>query len=324
MNVEEKRKRAKRMLISLLVSEYLKRYGHSCELTAKAKQGDLELFISGLSPGTTLAKINQTTIRNFEKREAARGMKPATIVRRLSTLKHFFGKIEREYLIRSPFEDYRFPKIPKTKPESLSREQRKTLRVNLPPHSVIRAALEIALLTGLRASEITSLRMWQLDPSALEFKTVYCKAKKTRNIPFPAELLTNLAGWMVAREMILEKHFLKHGMNYYDLTPKKKSEFPLLVSTYKASPINPSSYSISTDYIRSRLCRLGKELGFRANLHKSRKTYATTLYKETGHDIRLVSKMLGHSSTVVTENYLGISDEDEQKAIEIIGGVLAA
>ena len=324
----EKQKKALQMPLRLLTSEYLKRFGQSSKETAKAKSVDLgkfQSYVEKLSDKRpTLESISQKTIVDFRDSELERGMAASTVSRNLSTLRHFFGKIEREYLIRSPCEGVRSPSIPKAQPVPLTEEQRKVVRLTLPPTSVVRAAFEIAILTGLRISEVVSLRLWQIDDTTNRLLRVRCKGEKIRNVPYPIELMEILSPWIGARERMLMEHFQKKGANYNELSDDKKGEFPLLITCYRAHPVRPTSYSVSKSHIRKSLGVFGRELGFRANMHKSRKTFATVLYKESGHNIKLVSNMLGHANTVVTESYLGVSNEDEQEAIKIIGGSLAA
>ena len=50
--------------------------------------------------------------------------------------------------------------------------------------------------------------------------------------------------------------------------------------------------------------------------HSFRKFYATQIYKQNGHDIALVQKLLQHSSPAVTQKYIGIQTEQLEKAIE--------
>ena len=49
--------------------------------------------------------------------------------------------------------------------------------------------------------------------------------------------------------------------------------------------------------------------------HSFRKWYATDIYESNGHDIVLVQKLLQHSSPMVTQRYIGISEEKVERAI---------
>lgn len=49
--------------------------------------------------------------------------------------------------------------------------------------------------------------------------------------------------------------------------------------------------------------------------HSFRKWYATDIYESNGHDIVLVQHLLQHSSPMITQRYIGISNEKIEKAI---------
>ena len=51
--------------------------------------------------------------------------------------------------------------------------------------------------------------------------------------------------------------------------------------------------------------------------HRSfRKFYATEIYKDSGYNIALVQQLLQHSSAAVTQRYIGIQQQEIEKAIE--------
>ena len=50
--------------------------------------------------------------------------------------------------------------------------------------------------------------------------------------------------------------------------------------------------------------------------HSFRKYYATEIYKDSGYNIALVQQLLQHSSTAVTQRYIGIQEQEVERAIE--------
>lgn len=50
--------------------------------------------------------------------------------------------------------------------------------------------------------------------------------------------------------------------------------------------------------------------------HSFRKFYATEIYKNNGYNIALVQHLLQHSSTAVTQRYIGIQQREVEAAIE--------
>ena len=50
--------------------------------------------------------------------------------------------------------------------------------------------------------------------------------------------------------------------------------------------------------------------------HSFRKFYATEIYRNNGYNIALVQQLLQHSSTAVTQRYIGIQQREIETAIE--------
>ena len=50
--------------------------------------------------------------------------------------------------------------------------------------------------------------------------------------------------------------------------------------------------------------------------HSFRKFYATEIYRNNGYNIALVQQLLQHSSTAVTQRYIGIQQKEVEAAIE--------
>ena len=50
--------------------------------------------------------------------------------------------------------------------------------------------------------------------------------------------------------------------------------------------------------------------------HSFRKFFATEIYKANGYNVALVQKLLQHSSTAVTQRYIGIQQKELEAAIE--------
>ena len=50
--------------------------------------------------------------------------------------------------------------------------------------------------------------------------------------------------------------------------------------------------------------------------HSFRKWYATEIYKNNGYDIALVQRLLQHSSSAITQRYIGIEPQRIEQAIQ--------
>ena len=58
-------------------------------------------------------------------------------------------------------------------------------------------------------------------------------------------------------------------------------------------------------------------LGYKGiSTHSFRKFFTTEIYKANGYNVALVQKLLQHSSTAVTQRYIGIQQKELEAAIE--------
>jgi len=74
--------------------------------------------------------------------------------------------------------------------------------------------------------------------------------------------------------------------------------------------------------MRSALQKIFKKWAQKAGLpeyysiHSLRHTYATRLYKASGHNLRMVQKQFGHSNIQTTMVYSDVMDDDVNNALE--------
>lgn len=76
-------------------------------------------------------------------------------------------------------------------------------------------------------------------------------------------------------------------------------------------------FPLTTRQIQKHLNTVCKYLGYEGiSTHSFRKFYATEIYKNNGYNIALVQQLLQHSSTAVTQRYIGIQTRELETAIE--------
>lgn len=115
------------------------------------------------------------------------GMKPSTISRNIASAKAFFLYMrQRELILEDPAAHLKAPKIEKKAPAVLSMEE--TVRLleqpsgDSPKALRDKAMLELLYATGLRVSELISLRLGDVD---LQREYMVCKDEnRERRIPF--------------------------------------------------------------------------------------------------------------------------------------------
>lgn len=229
------------------------------------------------------------------------GAKPATIERRLVTLKSYFAwRADRNSALPSPFADVRISvRIPRRLPRPIERETlRAVLHLETRPTSAGPADQEITLLmikllivTGLRISELTTLKIRDVSADASQM-IVRGKGNRERIVFVTnAELRDAFLRYCAGRA--------KHG------SPKS----PLF--------LNAAGRRLRSQTFRKRLRVLSHRLNIVPHLtpHRFRHSAATLLIEE-GTDTRMVQALLGHASLRTTEIYVRVSNQALKRALE--------
>ena len=123
---------------------------------------------------------------------------------------------------------------------------------------------------------------------------------------------------------------IKDGDRYrLDITEQKTGKsrtftIPLVIFQYIENyclrniiSYNKRIFPITERAVQKQLRMVCDYLGYEGiSTHSFRKWYATEIYKNNGYDITLVQRLLQHSSTDVTQRYIGIETERIEHAIE--------
>ncbi len=142
------------------------------------------------------------------------------------------------------------------------------------------AILELLYATGMRVSELCSLRLQDLSDS---FVKVRGKGKKERLIPVGKKAICAVDHYLL--------HFRKE---------KEETDAPLFVSL-KGKPID--RVTVWRQIRRyARLAKIVKPI----SPHTLRHSFATHLL-ENGADLRLIQEMLGHEDIGTTDRYTHVS-----------------
>ncbi|MDF3416357.1 tyrosine-type recombinase/integrase [Sulfitobacter sp. M57] len=227
--------------------------------------------------------------------------KPATIERRLVTLKSYFAwRADRNGALPSPFADVRISvRIPRRLPRPIDRATLKAFlqweagSANAQPadQEITHLIIKLLIVTGLRISELTTLKIRDVSADASQM-IVRGKGNKERIVFVPnAELQDAFLRYCIDRS--------KHG------SPKS----PLF--------LNAVGRRLRSQTFRKRLRVLSHRLGIVPHLtpHRFRHSAATLLIEE-GIDIRMVQALLGHASLRTTEIYVRVSNTALQRALE--------
>jgi integrase/recombinase XerC len=247
---------------------------HTLEAYARDIRGLLEL--TGAQP---LSQIEPHQARRILAQLHARGLNGKSLARMLSAWRSFFRYLARDHgYTRNPFQGIRAPKWAKALPKALSPDEAAKLLAFAPDDAAAlrdRAMFELCYSSGLRLSELTGLRLQDLDLAA-ETVRVHGKGGKTRIVPVGRLALEALRAWLAAR-------------------PALGSELVFVGRT--GGPIDPR-----TVQRRLRARALAQGISQAVHPHMLRHSFASHVLQSSG-DLRAVQEMLGHASISSTQIY---------------------
>lgn len=228
--------------------------------------------------------------------------KPKTVKRKIASLKAFFHHIEyRELLPENPFSrlDIRFREaklLPKTIPFhsiqtflSTIYAQKRLAESEYQLRCCVRdiAVIELLFATGMRISELCSLKLSDIDLESNNI-LIYGKGAKERIIQLGNPDVTNA--------LILYRETFKKDMEacgYFF--------------------VNRLHHKLSDQSVRFMINHYAELAGITQHItpHMFRHSFATLLL-EQDVDIRYIQKMLGHSSISTTEIYTHVSNAKQK------------
>lgn len=268
-----------------------------------AYRTDLANFAGFLTAeGESVERIGIAALRRYVQGLADAGLKPATAARRLSALRQFFRFLAREGLRSDdPAALLDAPKRARALPKLLSEDEvdrllqaARELREDPAEAARLTALLELLYATGLRVSELVSLR-WPPFGDDPRFLVIRGKGGKERLVP-----LSEPARQAVEAYAGFRTDFLQ---------PKRTSPwlFP--------------SRGESGHLTRQRFGQLLKDLAIQARIppakvspHVLRHAFASHLLAR-GADLRAVQKMLGHADISTTQIYTHVLEARKQALV---------
>lgn len=233
--------------------------------------------------------IDVRTLRRYAAGLAERGIAPATIARRLATLRGLFRtQIELGERADNPAELLSSPRRAQRLPHVLKAGEVAALLDSIPAATPLelrdRALFELAYACGLRAEELVSLDLESLDFDA-ESVRVEGKGGKTRLLPLGEHARQALERYLARARPLLQGA---------DGDP--------------ALFLSKSGRRLSTSDVRRRLSgwarrAVSRAPGLsRAHPHALRHSFATHLL-DGGADLRAIQELLGHATISTTQVY---------------------
>jgi integrase/recombinase XerD len=246
------------------------------KLAPKTQQGyirtikDFAVFL-GRSPDT--ARFED--IRRFQLHLAQSGAQPPILNHTVSALRFFFRVTLKRHDI---VEHTTFIREPRKLPVVLSPEEVARL-LNAAPGLKYKAALSVAYGAGLRAAEVVSLKVCDIDSKRMIIRVEQGKGRKDRYVMLSPHLLNLLRTWWRAAR---PQGWLFPGRN----------------------PVQPM-----TTRQLNRACHAAAEaaeINKRVSLHTLRHSFATHLL-EQNVDVRVIQVLLGHAKLDTTALYTRVA-----------------
>ncbi len=241
-----------------------------------------------------LKSISRDDLVDFLASLYRQKLESRTVARHLVTLRNFFRFAQIQELITDdPSLNLESPKIRRSLPDYLRLEEVEKLLAQPDDKTPIGlrdcAMLEVLYSSGLRVSELTGLRVMDLDRAV---GCVRCigKGDKERIVPVGKKAMALVNRYLRdARPKLLGKGTLAHS--------------PVLF-------LNRRGGRLSRVGVWKILSAYGRQAGLRVALtpHMLRHSFATHLL-ERGADLRSVQLMLGHSDISTTQIYTHVVEE---------------
>ncbi|HZP92181.1 MAG TPA: tyrosine recombinase XerC [Burkholderiales bacterium] len=243
----------------------------------------------------SLDKLQTHHIRRAVAALHARGLNGRSLARALSAWRSFYNYLARDHgLKHNPCAGVRPPRSERRLPDALSPEEAARL-MQLPADDPLavrdRAILELLYSSGLRLSELTSLKPGDVDFREQTVRVVG-KGAKTRVVPVGRFALEALRAWLAAR------------------TSLPAGDEPALFVNRRGKPIGARA-------VQQRVQAWARRQGLPVHVHPHmlRHSFASHVLQSSG-DLRAVQEMLGHASISTTQVYTHLDWQHLAKAYD--------
>ena len=236
-----------------------------------------------------MKQVTRQTLFLFLTHLRARDLTSRSLARYLSSLRGFFAYVVGEgWMKEDPSTLIDSPKLPKSLPEFLTREEIGTILALPDPDTKLgmrdKAMLELLYAAGLRVSELITMRVLDYDQQTGILR-VFGKGSKERLVPV---------------------HYMAQDVLSSYLSTVRPQFRPADDSMF----LNRSGHGLTRQAIWKLIKNYAKLAGVKRSIspHTFRHTFATHLL-EGGADLRTVQLLLGHADISATEIYTHVQSE---------------
>ena len=258
----------------------------AAERTRRAYGVDLGAFAEWAEgQGKGPDDLRYRDVRRFAAGLSSSGAAPATVGRKLASIRGLYGFLVRtERIGQNPAELVSSPKRSEKLPTVLTTEQMRLLLEGIPARTPLelrdRAMFELAYSCGLRCEEIVNLDVGALDFESEQLR-VLGKGSKERLLPVGEPAQQAL------------RRYSERGRHALTADPREQALF-----------LSKSGRRLSNSDVTRRLGLWVREAALAAGVspHSLRHSFATHLL-EGGADLRTIQELLGHASISTTQVY---------------------
>ena len=255
--------------------------------TVSSYKNDIKSFLLWLDKKSfNPLNINASDANNYVSKLFGDGLKSSSVNRKISAIKSFYTFLQKKKIImKSPIADIVMPKQEKYLPVSMSEEEVERL-LNSPDLNIQierrdKAMIEVLYATGIRISELTNLKLTDLDVNRSVLK-VFGKGSKERLVPFGEKAAESINLYLKDRKDLKSKEIFLSNRG----TKISRGAFWQRIKIY----IKRANLKISI------------------SPHTLRHAFATHLLNR-GADLRSVQILLGHSDLSTTQIYTHIAKQ---------------
>ena len=271
--------------------------------TLRAYRIDLDQFLTflRLEGRPDPLAVDNLLLRKFLAQLRAADYARTTVVRKLASLRSFYRFLCREgFCETNPIASVRTPRLRRRLPEFLTEREVAQLLAAPDPSDLLglrdRAMLETLYSTGLRASELVSLDVRDVDLLSEVVKTMG-KGGRERLAPLGSYALEAIGDYLAARGISRRR--------------VPFTRLPLFLNRFGTRLSSRSLQRVLEKYVK-RLSSLGRR---HITPHTLRHTFATHLLN-AGADLRSVQELLGHANVVSTQVYTHLTTENLRRVYE--------
>ncbi|RKY82706.1 tyrosine recombinase XerC [candidate division KSB1 bacterium] len=279
-------------------SEYLLAVKGYSENTVVAYTGDVEQFIEFYTylnaEAVNPVNVGKDDIKFYLGHLVEHGADKRSVARKLSSIKSFFGFLQKENLISAnPAITLHPPKPEKKLPVFLQKQEIKQaieqIITDSPSKIRDKTIIELFYGTGMRLSELQSLNIFDIDLNSMSIK-VTGKGNKERVLPIGKKLHASLSAYLKERE-------IQTGRD-----------------AAGALFLNSNGQRLSKRSIQKIVKKWLEKVSEKNKLspHVLRHSFATHLL-DNGADLESVKELLGHVNLSTTQIYTHLTMEHLKK-----------